>query len=283
VFKQSTNVATYAVVGNPVAHSKSPLIHSLFAKQTGQDLEYTTQQCDDSSFDQTVLDFFSAGGNGLNITVPFKERAFALATECSDQATLAKAVNTLFLDQQNILCGDNTDGIGLVTDISINNNFSINDKKILILGAGGAVRGVLAGLISAQPSLVTILNRTASKAEQLKQEFDSYLPVTATSYDDPVEQAFDLVINGTSMSLAGKTPQITAELLAPNCCCYDMMYGKQETPFVTWAKQQGVSLALDGLGMLVEQAAVSFALWRGVRPDTAPILAALRAELSRDV
>ncbi len=276
------NLSTYAVVGNPVAHSKSPLIHSLFAKQTGQDLEYTTQQCDDSNFDQTVLDFFSAGGDGLNITVPFKERAFALATECSDQAALAKAANTLFLDQQNILCGDNTDGIGLVTDISINNNFSINDKKILILGAGGAVRGVLAGLISAQPRVVAILNRTASKAEQLKQEFDAYLPVTVTSYNDPLEEAFDLVINGTSMSLAGKTPQITAELLSPNCCCYDMMYGQQETPFVTWAKDQGVTLALDGLGMLVEQAAVSFALWRGVRPDTAPILAALRAEFSRD-
>jgi len=276
------NLSTYAVVGNPVAHSKSPLIHSLFAKQTGQDLEYTTQQCDDSNFDQTVLGFFSAGGDGLNITVPFKERAFALATECSDQAALAKAANTLFLDQQNILCGDNTDGIGLVTDISINNNFSINDKKILILGAGGAVRGVLAGLISAQPRVVAILNRTASKAEQLKQEFDAYLPVTVTSYNDPLEEAFDLVINGTSMSLAGKTPQITAELLSPNCCCYDMMYGQQETPFVTWAKDQGVTLALDGLGMLVEQAAVSFALWRGVRPDTAPILAALRAEFSRD-
>ena len=276
------NLSTYAVVGNPVAHSKSPLIHSLFAKQTGQDLEYTTQQCDDSNFDQTVLDFFSAGGDGLNITVPFKERAFALATECSDQAALAKAANTLFLDQQNILFGDNTDGIGLVTDISINNNFSINDKKILILGAGGAVRGVLAGLISAQPRVVAILNRTASKAEQLKQEFDAYLPVTVTSYNDPLEEAFDLVINGTSMSLAGKTPQITAELLSPNCCCYDMMYGQQETPFVTWAKDQGVTLALDGLGMLVEQAAVSFALWRGVRPDTAPILAALRAEFSRD-
>jgi len=276
------NLSTYAVVGNPVAHSKSPLIHSLFAKQTGQDLEYTTQQCDDSNFDQTVLDFFSAGGDGLNITVPFKERAFALATECSDQAALAKAANTLFLDQQNILCGDNTDGIGLVTDISINNNFSINDKKILILGAGGAVRGVLAGLISAQPRVVAILNRTASKAEQLKQEFDAYLPVTVTSYNDPLEEAFDLVIDGTSMSLAGKTPQITAELLSPNCCCYDMMYGQQETPFVTWAKDQGVTLALDGLGMLVEQAAVSFALWRGVRPDTAPILAALRAEFSRD-
>lgn len=266
----------YAVVGNPARHSKSPLIHTLFAQQSGQDLLYEAIEVEEDRFEAFVTDFFANQGAGLNITVPYKEKAFALADSCSPRADLAKAVNTLFLDEENKLCGDNTDGWGLVTDIKVNHEFPLQQKRILILGAGGAVRGALAALVYEQTAGITIANRTLSKAEQLCEEFEQYANVNALSYEMLGKQQFDLIINGTSLSLSGELPPISAELIAPNCCCYDMMYGDEDTVFVSWAKQKGASLSLDGLGMLVEQAAEAYAIWNGIRPDTASVISHLR-------
>ena len=266
----------YAVVGNPARHSKSPLIHTLFARQSGQELVYEAIEVEEDRFEAFVNDFFAKQGAGLNITVPYKEKAFALVDSCSPRASLAKAVNTIFLDDENKLCGDNTDGWGLLTDIKANHDFPIRDKRILILGAGGAVRGALAALAYEQAAAITIANRTLSKAEQLRDEFEQYANVNAVSYAAIGKQQFDLIINGTSLSLSGELPPISPELIAANCCCYDMMYGDDDTPFVSWAKQNGATLSLDGLGMLVEQAAESFAIWNGTRPQTAPVIDQLR-------
>lgn len=268
----------YAVVGNPVKHSKSPLIHSLFAQQSGKDLVYEAIEVEEDNFEGFVKDFFANQGAGLNITVPYKEKAFTLADSCSPRAQLAKAVNTLFVDDQNKLCGENTDGWGLVTDIKVNHAFPIKGKRILILGAGGAVRGALAALVFEQAANISIANRTLSRAEQLREEFKSHASVEALSYEAIGQQQFDLIINGTSSSLSGELPPISPELLAPDCCCYDMMYGDKDTTFVSWAKQNGAALSVDGLGMLVEQAAEAFAIWNGVRPDTAGVIDQLRKE-----
>jgi len=269
-------VSLYAVVGNPVSHSKSPRIHTLFAEQTGQDIKYEAIQVEEKDFDKFVRDFFVGAGAGLNVTVPYKERAFAIAEKCSPRATLARAVNTLSKGRDNQLNGDNTDGIGLVRDIKSNHQFDIEGKKILLLGAGGAVRGALAALVNEQPAAITILNRTLSRAQQLIEEFKQLVEITARDYEGLIEAPFDLIINGTSLSLTGELPAIDKGVIAADCCCYDMMYGAQDTPFVSWAKNNGAALALDGLGMLVEQAAESFAIWRGVRPETAPVIERLR-------
>jgi len=248
----------------------------MFAKQTGRVLQYSKQEVQESEFDSYVRGFFAEGGAGLNITVPFKGKACALAETLSQRARLAEAVNTLSLDANGKLCGENTDGAGIIQDISINHGFDINNKRILFLGAGGAVRGVLAALVKISPHSVTIANRTLSKAEQLQEAFSGLLNVNAYSYYEIPDSDFDLIINGTSLSLKGKLPPISSNILAPNCCCYDMMYGQDDTAFVAWAKQQGVELVLDGLGMLVEQAAESFAIWHNIRPETKPVLAELR-------
>ncbi len=262
----------YAVVGNPVKHSKSPQIHKMFAKQTDQELQYTAVEIEDVDFDEFVKDFFAEGGGGLNVTVPFKEKAFALAVDCSERACLAKAVNTLFMDGDKKLCGDNTDGIGLVRDLTVNNKVELQGKRLLLLGAGGAARGALAALVSEQALSVTIANRTLSRAEQLRDEFGDLVELQVKSFDQLGSEQFDIIINATSSSLSGETLPIDPAVIADGCCCYDMMYGAQATPFLSWAKENGARLALDGLGMLVEQAAESFALWRGVRPDTTPVI-----------
>lgn len=269
-------MSLYAVVGNPVSHSKSPLIHKMFAEQTGQDLRYEAILVEEPDFEKFVRDFFAGDGAGLNVTVPYKERAFAIAEKSSSRATLARAVNTLSKDAENQLIGDNTDGIGLVRDITKNHQFEIEGKKILLLGAGGAVRGVLAALASERTGAITILNRTLARAQQLIKEFEELVEITAQDYECPIDDHFDLIINGTSLSLAGELPAISREVIAVDCCCYDMMYGVQDTPFVSWAKNNGAALALDGLGMLVEQAAESFAIWRGIRPQTATVIERLR-------
>ncbi len=240
-------MSLYAVVGNPVFHSKSPQIHAMFAEQTGQELRYEAIQVEDQDFDKFVSNFFAGDGAGLNVTVPHKERAFAIAENCSARATLARAVNTLFKDRNNQLSGDNTDGIGLVRDIISNHQFEIEGKKILLLGAGGAVRGVLAALVDEQPGPITILNRTLSRAQQLIQEFEALVEIRANDYESQDGEQFDLVINGTSMSLTGELPAIHGEIIAANCCCYDLMYGAQDTAFVSWARSNGAALALDGL------------------------------------
>jgi len=276
-------VSKYAVLGNPVSHSKSPLIHSMFAQQTDQTMSYVAISLEENEFEGFVRNFFADGGGGLNVTVPFKGNAFALAASCSPRAELAQAVNTLFLDVNGDICGDNTDGVGLVTDLKLNNKVAISGQRVLILGAGGAVRGIMAALVYEQASAITIVNRDVSKAELLAEEMQSMAPIEAMSYSMLQEVAnkgrrYDLIINGTSSSLFGEMPELDAKLIAPDCCCYDLMYSATDTPFVQWARQEGARISIDGLGMLVEQAAEAFALWRGVRPNTASVMAHLREQ-----
>ena len=281
--RKPSPVSKYAVLGNPVSHSKSPLIHSLFAEQTDQAMSYLAVPLEEIEFEGFVRNFFAEGGEGLNVTVPFKGNAFALAASCSPRAQLAQAVNTLFLDDEGNICGDNTDGVGLVTDLKSNNKVAISGQRVLILGAGGAVRGIMAALVYEQAASITIVNRTVSKAEALVEEMQTMAPIEAMSYEMLQKAAsdgrsFDLIINGTSSSLQGEMPELDGKLIAPGCCCYDLMYSATDTPFVQWAKQQGATKSIDGLGMLVEQAAEAFALWRGIRPNTAPVLAQLREQ-----
>lgn len=267
----------YAVMGNPVAHSKSPRIHSAFAAQTGQDLEYGALLVEAGTFPERVEAFFDQGGKGLNITVPFKQEAWELADVRSPQAQLAGAVNTLLLDAATgLLHGHNTDGIGLVRDILQNHGGVLRGKSLLILGAGGATRGILLPLLEQKPASICIANRTVRKAEELAALFKPHGTVTSCGFDGLKGQRFDWVINATAASLQGELPPLPDDLLAANSWCYDLMYSTDPTIFCRWAKEHGASRALDGLGMLVEQAAEAFWLWRGVRPDTAPVLALLR-------
>lgn len=276
-------MSKYAVLGNPVNHSKSPLIHSLFAAQTDQLMSYTAIALEENEFEGFVQNFFAGEGAGLNVTVPFKEKAFALAASSSPRAELAQAVNTLFQDADGSICGDNTDGVGLMTDLKVNNKVVISGKRVLILGAGGAVRGVMAALVHEQAAQISIVNRTLSKAELLVEEMQTLANLDAMSYETLQAVAdngrsYDLVINGTSSSLQGEMPSLDERLLASDSCCYDLMYAASDTPFVQWAKQHGAAKSSDGLGMLVEQAAEAFALWRGVRPNTAAVIAQLRKQ-----
>ncbi|MBV57232.1 MAG: shikimate dehydrogenase [Gammaproteobacteria bacterium] len=269
-------MSQYAVVGNPVKHSKSPRIHSLFASQTGMELAYTAIQLKPENFEAGVRKFFADGGAGLNVTVPFKEKAFLLADSCSERARLAQAVNTLCVDGDGALIGDNTDGVGLVRDIKGNHQFEIRQRRILLLGAGGAVRGALSALVAEDPAEITIANRTPGKALQLKAEFGHLADLTAVGFGELDATAFDLVINGTSLGLEGKLPPISKAVISSACCCYDMVYADSDTVFVRWARDNGAVLALDGLGMLVEQAAESFAIWHGLRPQTLSVISQLR-------
>jgi shikimate dehydrogenase len=268
----------YAVMGNPIAHSQSPFIHTAFAQQTGQNVQYeailvSTQT---GEFAQAVRAFQTAGGKGLNITVPFKQDAYALAEQCTERAERAGAVNTLWFDEENRLIGDNTDGVGLVRDLTQNYGYELIGRRILILGAGGAVRGVLGPILEAAPLKCVVANRTVSKAETLANLFATLGPITACSYQDLLGQSYDLIINGTSASLQGQLPPLAEGLLAKNGWCYDMMYANQATLFVQWAQKQQAAGAYDGLGMLVEQAAESFYQWRGIMPETGPVIQQVR-------
>ena len=272
----------YAVFGNPIGHSKSPFIHSEFAKQTGEALEYTAVQAPLDSFAAEVEVFFNGGGKGINVTVPFKEQAWQWVQQRAERAELAGAVNTIYRDSSGIYVGDNTDGKGLVTDLQVNNKVDLANKNILVLGAGGAVKGVLKPLLDCAPKQIVIANRTVSKAEGLQRKFAEFGSVRACSFADAAEhlgqgEAFDVIINGTSASLAGDVPPISGALINADTVVYDMMYSADLTAFNAWAKKQGALQLIDGLGMLVEQAAESFYLWRGVRPDTAAVMASLRA------
>lgn len=268
----------YCVVGNPIAHSKSPRIHALFAEQTGQDLRYEARLVELDAFAQTIDRYRQEGVKGLNVTVPFKRDAWAYATERSERAERAGAVNTLVLREDGTSFGDTTDGIGLVRDLRDNLGLELTGKRLLLLGAGGAVRGVLEPLLMARPSLLIIANRTVNKAIELARDFCGLGRIEGCGFPDLAAQSFDLVINGTAAGLTGKTPPIPAGPVTANTFCYDMMYGSEPTPFVRWARAQGAQGACDGLGMLVEQAAESFRLWRGVRPETAPVIQVLREE-----
>ena len=271
----------YAVFGNPIAHSKSPDIHRQFAEQTGQDLSYSKQLVAEDGFEAAANEFFASGGKGLNITVPFKQDAYAYVARTTPRARRAGAVNTLSLEADGTILGDTTDGVGLVGDIVHNLGWEIRHKKVLILGAGGAVRGVLEPLLEQQPQHVVIANRTVDKALQLAKGFAEFGYLLGCGFDMLGEQQFDLVINGTSASLQGDLPPLPDNLIDPDAgtACYDMLYGAEPTPFMQWAAERG-ALVSDGLGMLVGQAAESFGLWRGVRPETAPVIANLRDQLS---
>ena len=269
----------YAVFGNPIAHSKSPLIHAAFAASTGQDMVYEARLAPLDGFAPAVADFVAQGGRGMNVTVPFKEDAFRLATRLSDRASRAGAVNTLIFSGGEI-AGDNTDGAGLVRDITVNLGYALAGKRILLLGAGGASRGVIAPLLAELPAGLAIANRTAAKAEALAAAFADIGPVDGGDFGRYAGRSFDVVINATSASLAGESLPLPEGLFASGSLAYDMMYGKGETPFLKLAREQGAARCADGLGMLVEQAAEAFFVWRGIRPATAPVLANLRARLA---
>jgi len=270
----------YAVFGHPINHSKSPRIHQLFAKQTQQQMSYEAQEVPAASFESAIQQFFQQGGKGLNCTVPLKELAWQRAEQLSRRAKLSKAVNTLILQENGTLLGDNTDGIGLVTDLLNNHAIPLSDRRILILGAGGASRGILEPLLQQSPRHIVIANRTVEKAITLSHEFSHLGDIRGCGYDDLNNAQFDLILNATSASLTGELPPLGEHLLAEKGCCYDLAYGNQPTAFVLWGQAQKAEKSLDGLGMLVEQAAEAFYLWRGVRPETSAIIDLLNAERS---
>ena len=275
------NVSRYAVFGNPIEHSRSPDIHQQFALQLAQTISYQRQLVELDAFDSSAADFFANGGAGLNITVPFKLDAYQFADRLSERATLAGAVNTLIV-KDGIIIGDNTDGCGLLADLQNNLQWPIEHANILVLGAGGAVRGILEPLLLAKPASIVIANRTLEKAQQLSKGFERLAndvgsDLSAKQYAD-LNQPFDIIINGTSASLGGDTLPLSSACFN-GAYCYDMMYAKTPTAFLQMAAKQGARVIADGLGMLVEQAAESFRLWRGVKPDTEQVIQAIRRSL----
>ncbi len=267
----------YAVVGNPISHSKSPKIHHSFALQTKQDMLYKAQLIELGKFADKAAKFFKYGGKGMNVTVPFKEDAFRFADQHTERALRAGAVNTLKKLEDGSILADNTDGVGLVRDLMVNHQVKLKDQRILIVGAGGAVRGILQPILEQGPAEVVIANRTVSKAEQLATDFSELGNLSASSFSD-VQGSFTVIINGTSASLSGELPPLPLSIFEENSITYDMMYGKGLTVFNQWAKDNGVQKTIDGLGMLVEQAAEAFVLWRGVRPETVKVQKNIRRE-----
>jgi len=275
----SPAVDQYGVFGHPVAHSLSPFIHGVFARDTGQQMTYRAYDVAPEEFTERVAGFFADGGRGLNITLPHKIVAVEVVQELTARAAHAAAVNTLALQGDNVLLGDNTDGGGLVRDLCDNLGLIITQRRVLILGAGGATRGVLAPLLGLEPAIVVIANRTPERAEALAAAFADLGVTQGVGFEYVGETPFDLIINATSASLSGDIPPIPAGAIGPQTVCYDLAYGRSAMAFVRWAQQAGCVRAVQGLGMLVEQAAESFRLWRGVRPQTAPVLAALKARI----
>ncbi|HEX9138216.1 MAG TPA: shikimate dehydrogenase [Steroidobacteraceae bacterium] len=265
----------YAVLGHPVSHSRSPWIHARFAAQTAQAMSYEAIDVEPANLAPFVREFFAGGGRGLNITLPHKMAAAALATKQSEAARTAGAVNTLWPDPAGRLCADNTDGVGLARDLAVNLGIELAGRRLLLLGAGGAARGILAALLEAAPAELVIANRTLARAEELAVQFAGAVPVRAVAFEDLLSPGFDLIINATSASLAGDSLALSPKLLGFDTVCYDLAYQSGGTMFVHWAQEHGVRRAYGGIGMLIEQAAESFRLWRGVRPDTAPLLAEL--------
>ncbi|SDM30290.1 shikimate dehydrogenase [Franzmannia pantelleriensis] len=266
----------YCVFGNPVTHSKSPAIHAAFAAELGDDIDYTAIEAPLEDFAGAWQRFIAEGGRGANVTVPFKEQAYRLCDSLSERARRAGAVNTLVLGDEGLTHGDTTDGVGLVGDLT-NHGVTLAGARVLVLGAGGAVRGVLEPLLAAGPASVLVANRTAEKAAALATDFQDLGVISGGGFAD-VDGQYDLVINGTSASLAGDLPPLPDDLFAEGATAYDMMYGAEPTVFLRWATARGAR-PIDGLGMLVGQAAESYRQWRGMRPDTAPVLAELRRGL----
>jgi len=268
----------YAVFGHPISHSKSPKIHALFAKQTGQPIEYTAEDVPPEHFQQAVEAFFAAGGKGLNCTVPLKELAWGIADLKSERAQLAKAVNTLAVRNDGRLFGDNTDGAGLLRDLTLNLHLELAGRCILLLGAGGASRGVIQPLLEQQPACLIIANRTRDRAVQLAADFADLGKISARGFGELDGECFDLILNATAASLSDALPPLPEGILAADGCCYDLAYGTQPTAFVRWGKERLAARSVDGIGMLVEQAAEAFFIWRGVRPETRPVIDLLNAE-----
>jgi len=268
----------YAVFGYPIKHSKSPRIHQIFAEQTGELLEYTAQEVPAEQFTSAVAAFFANGGKGLNCTIPLKELAWAYADVKTARAHTAKAVNTLSLQADGSILGDNTDGIGLVTDLMANHAITLAESRILILGAGGASRGIIGPILEQSVHSIIIANRTVDKAIHLAAEFQYKGSVTGCGFNDLKSKQFDLIINATSTSLSSCVPPLPEGLLANNGVCYDLAYSNEPTVFVCWGLENHALKSLDGLGMLVEQAAEAFFIWRGIRPETGPVIQLLNAE-----
>jgi len=275
--KKAVVIDRYAVVGNPVAHSLSPEIHRLFAVQTQQSISYEAIELPLDDFSAQILQLQLQGMKGLNVTVPFKQQAWEICSQRTARAETAGAVNTIIFSEDGSIIGDNTDGAGLIHDLENNHHIAIRHCKILILGAGGAVRGVLGPLITLGPDSITIANRTPDKARRLACDFQSKAGIVACGYDDLGMDKYDLIINATAAGLNNQVPPVPESVLASHSICYDMMYKLGEaTAFVHWAQSHSVAEAIDGLGMLVEQAAESFFIWRGVSVNTAPVIAELR-------
>ncbi len=262
----------YAVVGFPVEHSRSPMIHALFAQQTGESLTYELLPAEPANFETAVRGFAAAGGKGLNVTVPHKEAAFELSSELGPEAERARAVNTLTLHSPSRIRGDNTDGIGFLRDLTENHEQSLKGKRVLILGAGGAARGIIPPLLDANLGEFVLANRTIERADRLLEIFGAGGKLSTCRFNELADhKAFDIVVNATSAGLRGDNPPFPSSCLDSGTFCYDLTYSLKQTPFVSWASSHGAGQAVQGWGMLIEQAAESFAIWRGVRPDTAPI------------
>lgn len=270
----------YCVVGNPVKHSLSPEIHGMFAEQSGLALQYRKIALDTKLFEEQLPALFNQGLDGCNVTVPFKQQAIDCCHAVSRRANIAGAVNTLKKQPDGSLFGDNTDGAGLCRDILQNHQLHARGLDLLVVGAGGATRGILQPLLELQPERVTLVNRTAAKAMALSSDFKQFGNIEACRFEELDGRRFDLIINATSMSISGETPPLPAGCVDSGTTCYDLMYAAEPTAFLRWAIQHGAASALDGLGMLVEQAAEAFFIWEGVRPDTTPVLARLRDQLS---
>ena len=267
-----TTIDRYGVMGYPVSHSRSPVIHRLFALQTNQHIQYELLQVAPDKLETAVRQFQRTGGKGLNITVPHKSEVARLCDQLSEPASTAGAVNTLSFRNGEIH-GDNTDGIGLLRDLAINQGIALEGANILILGAGGATRGIVGPLLEMQPSSLWIANRTIDKAQALAEHFSHSGPVSACRFNMlPVDEDYDLVINATSAGVRGETPPYPEAAVSERTFCYDLSYGLKPTPFSIWAREHGAARSVMGWGMLVEQAAESFHIWRGVQPDTAPVL-----------
>ena len=270
-----TNTVTvdrYGVMGYPVAHSRSPVIHKLFALQTGQNIQYELLRVVPEKLEEAVRQFQRTGGKGLNITAPHKRAVCRLVDQLSERASTAGSVNTLTFKDSEIF-GDNTDGIGLLRDLVVNLGLNLEDSNILILGAGGATRGIIGPMLEMRPRGIQIANRTSKRADDLVERFESHGPVSSCQFDAvPVDEPYDLIINATSAGSDGEVPPYPEGAVSDNTFCYDLSYGAQPTPFSAWAREHGAARSIMGWGMLVEQAAESFHTWRGVRPDTKPVL-----------
>lgn len=268
----------YAVFGYPIKHSKSPQIHQLFAEQTHQSLLYSAQEVKPEHFEKAIADFFSNGGKGLNCTLPLKELAWQYAKSNTERANLCKAVNTLVLKERGDILGDNTDGCGFMVDLTQNHSISVKNTRVLVLGAGGATRGILTPLLGHEPDYLLVANRTQQKAYDLAAEFKSSGDIKGCGFADLEHKQFDLIVNATSAGLYDEKIPLPENILADGGVCYDLAYANKPTAFVRWGLEHQARKSLDGLGMLVEQAAEAFFLWRNVRPNTQPVIQILNAQ-----